>query len=81
MSPVTVTATTTFHSSATSAVHQLPTMITKPKVIVTNAAQVLLNGPSGLAAGLPNSLTNGAHTEVKKENSAASFGNYLQCSL
>ncbi|XP_033751763.1 forkhead box protein K2-like [Pecten maximus] len=62
-----VNITTTLSSSGTSAVHQLPTMITKPKVIVTNATQLVLNGP----AGHTNSgLTNGTHMEIKKEHGA-----------
>lgn len=63
-SPVTMTATTTLSTTGTSAIHQLPTMITKPKVIVTNATQVVLNGPAGHTNS---SLTNGTHMEIKKE--------------
>lgn len=68
LSPITVTATSHYTSvtSTAAALHQLPTVITKPKVIVTNAAQVVLNGPGGLTN---NSLTNGAHLEIKRENS------------
>lgn len=70
LSPITVTATSHYTSvtstAAAAALHQLPTVITKPKVIVTNAAQVVLNGPGGLTN---NSLTNGAHLEIKRENS------------
>lgn len=70
LSPITVTATSHYTSvtstAAAAALHQLPTVITKPKVIVTNAAQVVLNGPGGLTN---NNLTNGAHLEIKRENS------------
>ena len=67
LSPVTVTASTVYNPSSVSgaAVHQLPTVITKPKVIVTNAAQVVLNGPSSVPH---TNLTNGTHLEIKKEN-------------
>ncbi|KAH9512274.1 Forkhead box protein K1 [Bulinus truncatus] len=58
MSPVTVTA-------STAAVHQLPSVIAKPKIIMTTPGQVLLNGPSGQA------LTNGTHLEIKRENGEA----------
>ncbi|KAK3089430.1 hypothetical protein FSP39_003546 [Pinctada imbricata] len=67
LSPVTAASSTAYNASNVSgtAVHQLPTVITKPKVIVTNAAQVVLNGPSTI----PHSnLTNGTHLEIKKEN-------------
>lgn len=62
LSPVTVTATSSLNPTATSAIHQLPTVITKPKVIMSNATQVVLNGPSAVS-----SLTNGSHMEIKKE--------------
>lgn len=62
LSPVTVTATSSLNPTATSAIHQLPTVITKPKVIVSNATQVVLNGPTAVS-----SLTNGSHMEIKKE--------------
>lgn len=55
MSPVTV-------SASTAAVHQLPSVIAKPKIIMANPGQVLLNGPIGTT------LTNGTHLEIKREN-------------
>ncbi|XP_050394460.1 forkhead box protein K2 [Patella vulgata] len=59
LSPVTVVA------NAPTAMHQMPSVITKPKIFVTNAGQqVLLNGP--LISGSP--ITNGTHLEIKKEN-------------
>ncbi|CAC5358634.1 FOXK [Mytilus coruscus] len=62
--------------STVSALHQLPTVITKPKIMVTNAAQMVLNGPSHTVSN--SSLTNGAHAEIKKENnlSALSFDKF-----
>lgn len=75
MSPISVTSMQPSVSTV-SALHQLPTVITKPKIMVTNAAQMVLNGPSHTVSN--SSLTNGAHTEIKKENSlsALSFGKY-----
>ncbi|KAK7002820.1 forkhead box protein K1 [Biomphalaria glabrata] len=58
MSPVTV-------SASTAAVHQLPSVIAKPKIIMANPGQVLLNGPIGTT------LTNGTHLEIKRENGEA----------
>lgn len=70
-SPVTITSSA--HSSnirTGAALHQLPSVISKPKVIVTNGTQVMLNGPSGLTA-----LANGAtHVEVKKDPSSQNPG-------
>lgn len=62
-----MTTATTLLTSAGTAIHQLPKMITQPnnsKVIVTNATQVILNGPGGFSSA---SLTNGAHMEIKKD--------------
>lgn len=64
MSPISVTTMQPVVSTV-SALHQLPTVITKPKVIVTNSAQMMLNGPSHTVANT--NLTNGAHSEIKKE--------------
>ncbi|CAL1528825.1 unnamed protein product [Lymnaea stagnalis] len=58
MSPITVT-------SSTAAIHQLPSVIAKPKIIMTTPGQVLVNGPSVTA------LTNGTHLEIKRENGEA----------
>lgn len=75
MSPISVT-TMQPSVSTVSALHQLPTVITKPKIMVTNAAQMVLNGPSHTVSN--SSLTNGAHAEIKKENnlSALSFDKF-----
>ncbi|XP_052068743.1 forkhead box protein K2-like isoform X1 [Mytilus californianus] len=75
MSPISVT-TMQPSVSTVSALHQLPTVITKPKIMVTNAAQMVLNGPSHTVSN--SSLTNGAHAEIKKENSmsAVSFDKF-----
>jgi len=65
---VSLTSSSAYPNSITSmaALHQLPTVISKPKVIVSNGTQVMLNGPSGLTA-----LANGAaHVEVKKDPSS-----------
>lgn len=66
-SPVTITSSAhTSNIRTGAALHQLPSVISKPKVIVTNGTQVMLNGPSGLTA-----LANGAtHLEVKKDPSS-----------
>lgn len=68
LSPVTVTA------SNGTAIHQLPPIITKPQIIVSNPGQVILNGPA--IAGT--TLTNGTHLEIKKENADFSQGKYCQ---
>ncbi|CAG5127837.1 unnamed protein product [Candidula unifasciata] len=60
MSPVTVTSTT-----VQAAVHQLPTVISKPKIFMTTPSQVLINGPS------LKPVTNGTHFEIKRENGEA----------
>ncbi|CAG2217751.1 FOXK [Mytilus edulis] len=70
MSPISVTSMQPSVSTV-SALHQLPTVITKPKIMVTNAAQMVLNGPSHTVSN--SSLTNGAHTEIKKENSLSAL--------
>lgn len=51
------------------ALHHMPTVITKPKMIMSQPAQVLLNGP-GLAAP----VTNGTHAESKKEVTSSTSG-------
>lgn len=56
-------------SLGVTAVHSLPTVLNKPRVIVSNGAQVLLNGPTGSTSA---PVINGAHIEVKKENGANS---------
>ena len=72
--PVTITSSTYNSNIRTgAALHQLPSVISKPKVIVTNGTQVMLNGPSGLTA-----LANGAaHVEVKKDPSSQNPGKLL----
>lgn len=52
-------------SSNIPAIHQLPTVITKPKVLMSEPARVIVNGPT--SAGHAPLLTNGADFEVKKE--------------
>ncbi|CAE1237090.1 FOXK [Acanthosepion pharaonis] len=52
-------------SSNVPAIHQLPTVITKPKVLMSEPARVIVNGPT--SAGHASVLTNGADFEVKKE--------------
>ena len=72
MSPISVTTIQPSVSTVSAqALHQLPTVITKPKVMVTNAAQMVLNGPSHTLSN--SSLTNGAHAEIKKENNLPAF--------
>ncbi|XP_046572872.1 forkhead box protein K2-like [Haliotis rubra] len=71
LSPVTVTA------SNGTAIHQLPPIITKPQIIVSNPGQVILNGPA--IAGT--TLTNGTHLEIKKENADFSQGASKAASL
>lgn len=72
MSPISVTTMQPSVSTVSAqALHQLPTVITKPKVMVTNAAQMVLNGPSHTLSN--SSLTNGAHAEIKKENNLPAF--------
>ncbi|KAL3875944.1 hypothetical protein ACJMK2_033845 [Sinanodonta woodiana] len=61
----TAVVTSTITGLTSAAVHQLPSVITKPKVIMSNGTQVVLNGPTSIAA---NALSNGAHIEVKKES-------------
>ncbi|KAL5017979.1 hypothetical protein ScPMuIL_003701 [Solemya velum] len=51
-------------SLGVTAVHSLPTVLNKPRVIVSNGAQVLLNGPTGSTSA---PVINGAHIEVKKK--------------
>lgn len=66
--PVSVTHTTAYQSNLSSsgpAVHQLPSVISKSKVIVTNGTQVLLNGPSNIQVS-----NGGNHIEVKKDPSS-----------
>ncbi|KAL4240131.1 Forkhead box protein K2 [Mactra antiquata] len=64
-SSVSITSSSAYPRTG-AALHQLPSVISKPKVIVTNGTQVMLNGPSGLTA-----LANGAtHVEVKKDPSS-----------
>lgn len=63
--PVTITPSSTYPGALApgTAVHQLPTVISKPKIVVSNGTQLVYNGPSGLTA-----LANGAtHLEVKSE--------------
>lgn len=57
VSPVTITA-----SAAQVAVHQLPSVIGKPKIFMAGPGQMLVNGPSGTP------VTNGTHLEIKREN-------------
>lgn len=70
--PVSITTSSTYQSSlgTGAALHQLPSVISKPKVIVTNGTQVMLNGPSG-----PQSLSNGAaHMDMKKDPTSQNPG-------
>lgn len=63
--PVTITSSSTYPGALApgAAVHQLPTVISKPKIVVSNGTQLVYNGPTGLTA-----LANGAtHLEVKNE--------------
>lgn len=65
INPVTITPTSVYPSTLApgAAVHQLPTVISKPKIVVSNGTQLVYNGPTGLTA-----LANGAtHLEVKNE--------------
>ena len=74
--PVSITASTTYPSSlgTGAALHQLPSVISKPKVIVTNGTQVMLNGPSG-----PQSRSNGAaHTDMKKDPTSQNPGKTIE---
>lgn len=57
LSPVTVSA-----SVGQAAIHQLPSVISKPKIFMTTPGQVLVNGPTGAT------LTNGTHLEIKRED-------------
>jgi len=70
--PVSITQSAAYSVGASgTAIHQLPSMISKPKVIVTNGTQVVLNGPSSFQA-----LSNGAsHLEIKKDPSSQNPGN------
>lgn len=67
MSPVTVTS-----STGQAAVHQLPSVIAKPKIIMTTPGQVVLNGPTATP------LTNGTHLEIKRENGEGKL-DFLKC--
>ena len=63
--PVTITSSSTYPGALApgAAIHQLPTVISKPKIVVSNGTQLVYNGPTGLTA-----LANGAtHLEVKNE--------------
>ena len=63
--PVTITPSSTYPGALApgAAVHQLPTVISKPKIVVSNGTQLLYNGPGGLTT-----LANGAtHLELKSE--------------
>ncbi|BFZ02864.1 hypothetical protein BsWGS_05902 [Bradybaena similaris] len=51
--------------SVQAAVHQLPSVISKPKIFMTAPGQVLINGPS------MKPVTNGTHLEIKRENGDA----------
>ena len=63
--PVSLTPSSTYPATLApgAAVHQLPTVISKPKIVVSNGTQLVYNGPTGLTA-----LANGAtHLDVKNE--------------
>ena len=63
--PVTITPSSTYAGALApgAAMHQLPTVISKPKLVVSNGTQLFYNGPAGLTT-----LANGAtHLEVKSE--------------
>ncbi|XP_014772374.1 forkhead box protein K1 isoform X1 [Octopus bimaculoides] len=61
---MTTAAVATSLSTNAPSVHQLPTVI-KPKVLVSEPARVIVNGPS--SSGHTVVLTNGADFELKKE--------------
>ncbi|CAI9734994.1 box K2-like [Octopus vulgaris] len=61
---MTTAAVATSLSANAPSVHQLPTVI-KPKVLVSEPARVIVNGPS--SSGHTVVLTNGADFELKKE--------------
>ena len=73
--PVTITPSSTYPGALApgAAVHQLPTVISKPKIVVSNGTQLLYNGPGGLTT-----LANGAtHLELKSEQAVQNPCEYI----
>ncbi|BFZ17262.1 hypothetical protein BsWGS_20300 [Bradybaena similaris] len=56
MSPVTVSC-----SAGSAAIHQLPSVISKPKIFMAAPGQLMMNGPAA----------NGSHLEIKRDNGEA----------